>query len=185
MVPDWRMGSSLTLYIDHLGKSAEKIGISIMIDNIKVIRRRNTHESPREEDYLKDDDLIRKKLIMQSECRPSHWPFDTEYAKCNTFEKMFELLTPSLRTADPMFLKLFNPPCHQIQSISFNSNSKTVPVGLCHKDKHDEPKDVPNNKENITNDEQDSNENSQKNINYYSNSDNLQPLITCIRIYLP
>ena len=126
------------IYIDHLGKSAEKFRIWFMLENMKIIRRRNTRVSPCVEDYKQDDDLIRRKLIKKAGCRPSHWQIAEYYPVCTNIHKMLQVLTPSLRTIDSKFLKSFDPPCHQIQTIAFTSKDEVPPKGLCSKEGQDQ-----------------------------------------------
>ena len=100
-----------------------------ILDNVEVIRRRNTHTNPCNEDYKKDDENIFRKLTQKTGCRPVHWPFDVGYptAICTSATQMRQVLTPSLRVVDSKFLNPFLQPCHQIQTISYSLKEHQKP----------------------------------------------------------
>ena len=96
----------------------------ISIDNMEIIRRRNTQTTKcLSEESDKDDDLILQRLVEKTGCRPPHWHGYEKYPKCTRFDQMFQLLTPNLDLHDQEFLIEFeeNPgsPCNQIFSISY------------------------------------------------------------------
>merc|ERR1712020_811218 len=99
----------------------------INIGNIEVIRRRNTRHTPCLEEFDKADDLVIKRLIEKTKCRPSHLPDIHGFPKCNTVKEMAQALTPSLSTLNPDFLKDFdkNPgkPCSQVYAIAYTLQS--------------------------------------------------------------
>ena len=90
------------------------------ITSMEVIRRRNTRASPCNKDYNEEDDWIRRKLVEKGRCNPPHWPTYANFPKCSTIKQMRETITPQ-QNPDAEFLKPFNPPCNQIQSISYTS----------------------------------------------------------------
>ena len=109
---------------DNLRITAPTFSKQFSIDNMEVIRRRNTRDTPclLDESY-KDDDLIRHRLVEKTGCRPSHWPDNDNYPKCTTFDQMSQVITPDMQNNDPEFLREFedNPgsPCNQILSIAY------------------------------------------------------------------
>ena len=118
---------SAALQRDHLGITSTTFSSMINIGNIEVIRRRNTRHTPCLEEFDKADDLVIKRLIEKTKCRPSHLPDNHGIPKCNTVEEMAQALTPSLSTLNPDFLKDFdkNPgkPCSQVYAIAYTLQS--------------------------------------------------------------
>ena len=114
---------SAALHRDHLGVTSTIFSTMINIGNIEVIRRRNTRHTPCLEDFDKTDDLVMKRLIEKTKCRPPHLPNNHGFPKCNTVQEMAQALTPSLSTLNPDFLKDFdkNPgkPCSQVYGIAY------------------------------------------------------------------
>lgn len=118
-----QMMRSTALNRDHLGMTAETFALLFDIDNIEVIRRRNARTSTCLEEFDKEDELILKELADKVRCRPSHWKDIDDYSKCSTMQQMSKVLTPSLRTLNPGFLKSFEDspgqPCSQIYAITY------------------------------------------------------------------
>lgn len=110
---------STVLAIDHLGIASRYFKKIFAVDNVEVIRRRNTRTSPCNEEYKQDDNVIQRKLIEKVGCSPPHWPFDTDYPRCTTINQMVKILTPPYNYVDSEFLKNFDPPCNQIQTIAY------------------------------------------------------------------
>ena len=113
-----------SIKLDHedLSKKSKAKRKVILLDNIEVIRRRNTRTSPCNEEYNKDDENIFRRLSLKAGCRPIHWPHGVGYPTktCNSQKQMRQVLTPSLRIVDSKFLNPFSQPCDQIQTISYS-----------------------------------------------------------------
>ena len=122
------------LLIDHLGKSFKTIVFAFSVDDLKVIRRRNTRFKPCNVVFEEDDDAIRRQLIQNTGCTPSYWLPSLRYPQCTTPKQLLDVLTPSLRGLNSSFLKKFDPPCNQIQTISYTTKlikRKHVREKLC------------------------------------------------------
>ena len=88
--------------MEHTFKTFHK---QFNVDNVEVIRKRNTRFSPCNENYKEDDDLIRKRLIEKAGCTPVHWPADKDYKyRCKNKNEMIQVGTPLLETINPEFL---------------------------------------------------------------------------------
>ena len=124
---------SAALQRDHLGITSTTFSSMINIGNIEVIRRRNTRHTPCLEEFDKADDLVIKRLIEKTKCRPSHLPDIHGFPKCNNAEEMLQALTPSLSTLNPDFLKDFdkNPgkPCSEVYAIAYTLQSLRPQMG--------------------------------------------------------
>ena len=121
---------STALERDHLGIMASVFTKNFNIDNVEVIRKRNTRVSLCNENYKEDDDVIRKGLIKEAGCTPSHWPIDKDYkARCKTKEQMTVVGTPLLETIHPEFLNKFKneEPCNQIYGIAYTFKDLKTP----------------------------------------------------------
>ena len=104
----------------------------IRVDNIEVFVQRNSRENYCLEESYQDDDLIQKRLVEQTGCRPSYWLEHGNYLKCTTFDQMHRLQIPSMTNSNEKFLKQFdeNPgrPCNQVHSIAFTTKDKKPPT---------------------------------------------------------
>ena len=124
---------SAALQRDHLGITSTTFSSMINIGNIEVIRRRNTRHTPCLEEFDKADDLVIKRLIEKTKCRPSHLPDIHGFPKCHNAEEMLQALTPSLSTLNPDFLKDFdkNPgkPCSEVYAIAYTLQSLRPQMG--------------------------------------------------------
>ena len=113
--------------LDHedLGLSHKTYQSNILIDNIEIIRRRNTRTRKCNENYLQDDETILRALAKKVGCHPIHWLVNKNYTTkaCNNVRQMKKLLTPSMRFVSSKFLKPYPWPCQQIQSISYTKKS--------------------------------------------------------------
>ena len=115
---------SLAVAREHLGIDSKVFRKIISIDTIEIMRHRNTRTNKCEESG-KDDDLIRRRLVEKTGCKPSYWYDNERYPKCTKFNQMLQLVTPQLYYMDQEFLNEFeiNPgiPCNHIFAISYTS----------------------------------------------------------------
>ena len=121
---------SYALEREHLGVASRHFKKEFYIDNVEVIRKRNTRFSPCKENYKEEDDEIRKQLIKKAGCTPSHWPIDKDYkVRCKTTEQMTVVGTPLLDTVHPEFLDTFKSeePCSQIYAIAYTMKNFDAP----------------------------------------------------------
>ena len=120
---------STNLEYDNLGITSRVEMKLFVVDNLEVIRRRNARLSTCIEEYKEDDDLMRRKLIEKTGCSPPHWPLEDDYSRCTTIKQMSGLRTPSLRFFDSEYLKQFDPPCSQVQTVAYTYKDLAPPSG--------------------------------------------------------
>ena len=89
------------------------------IDNLDVIRRRNTPNTPCNMEWQNDDEIIRKQIVNDVGCKPPHWKINDDYPICNNKIAMKKTNILKWDVPDTAFLKSFKQPCQQVQSISF------------------------------------------------------------------
>ena len=122
---------STALDWEHLGMHSERFSKVIYVDNVEVIRRRNTHNTPCDENYKQEDDLIIKRLAEQEGCSAPYWMLNAVDSKkpCTYGSDMSKLLTPDLRSIDPKFLSQFanEKPCSQVYGISYSVKNQAHP----------------------------------------------------------
>ena len=122
---------STALDREHLGMLSDHFSKSIYVDSVEVIRRRNTHIQPCDENYKQEDDMIIKRLAEREGCLAPYWMVNgVDYQKpCTNASEMSNLLTPDLNTIDPKFLGQFQSeePCSQVYGISYTVKKKSLP----------------------------------------------------------
>ena len=103
----------------------EKIGIwngnhkSIWIDMIEVVRRRNTYQKPCNVNSNQDDDMILLKVVQNAGCKPPHLSLGVDYPICSNNTGMDQTNIERIDGPDFTFLKSFDSPCNQVQTISY------------------------------------------------------------------
>jgi len=113
---------STALERDHLGITYETFQKIFLVDNMEVIRKRNTRFRKCNENYKEEDDLIRQRLVEKVGCTPIHWPIEKDYKdRCKSADEMIQLGTPLLESINPEFFKTFKDeePCNQIYAIAY------------------------------------------------------------------
>ena len=129
---------STALDRDHLGITHRDFAKLFYVDGIEVIRRRNTRVTPCDENYQREDEMIRKRLVEREGCAPSYWRNDIKEYKnpCKKASEMSKLVTPNLESIDPSFHSQFKKeaPCSQIYGIAYTFKSLHSPPdckGMC------------------------------------------------------
>ena len=92
--------------------------------SMKVIRRRNTMDTPCDENWRNYDDDVFRKMAESARCKPAHWQSLRDHQlinqpNCNSEAQMAKLIVPRSYTIDIRFLESFDPPCDQLQAITF------------------------------------------------------------------
>ena len=82
------------------------------IKNIEILKRRNKHSKPCNEEWMKDDDVVIHELIKAVGCKPIHWKVNTNTGPCSTKNQMKRFKWPSYND-----LKSFLPPCQVIEKL--------------------------------------------------------------------
>ena len=100
-----------------IGNSKVKL---ILVNNVDVLRRRNTIETPCHNELKGDDDVILTKIIEEVGCKPSHWVINVNYLICNDKAKMKKAYIPKGIAGEASFLKRFVQPCDGVQTVTFN-----------------------------------------------------------------
>ena len=122
------------LHRDHLGKRARTYAMTFMIDSLKVIRRRNTNDSPCNEEFRQDDENIRRQLVEKLGCYPPYWSSSDNYPPCAKEDDLKDIMTPDLRGLNSTFLKDFIPPCDQILTFGYTSRFEKLREDVCKED---------------------------------------------------
>ena len=98
------------------------------IENLEVMRRRNTFKTPCNQELIADDDLILEKKLENAGCRPPHWPVDANYPICNNKNAMNKTNVQPSDFGNPDFLKPFVEPCDQLQNVMFTTVIQSGPT---------------------------------------------------------
>ena len=88
------------------------------IDNVKVLRKRNTLKKPCNEAWTKDFQHIQAKLMENTNCKPPHWK-DVASPICKDKESMKKTHIPPNAFRNPSFLERFLSPCDLLQTLTF------------------------------------------------------------------
>ena len=91
------------------------------IENLEVMRRRNTFKTPCNQELISDDDLILEKKLEDAGCRPPHWSVEANYPICNNKNAMNKTNVQPSDFGNPDFLKSFVEPCDQLQNVMFTT----------------------------------------------------------------
>ena len=103
----------------------EKTGIwngndkTIWIDVVEVVRRRNTFRRPCNVNSNQDDDTILSKAVQNAGCKPPHVSLSLDYPICINKTGMKQSKVEKIDGPDFNFLKSVDPPCNQVQAISY------------------------------------------------------------------
>ena len=108
-------------YIPNMGiKSGKVKAKNFRIDNLEVIRKRNTGNTPCNTESTKDNEHIISKLLEKTKCKPPHW-IDLKYPQvCNNSHSIANTNIDACAFDNPDFFKEFDEPCDQIKIITFN-----------------------------------------------------------------
>ena len=105
-------------------KPPEILVDEILINNIVVIRRRNTYREPCDEQWKSIDDNILHGIAESVGCKPRHWKLESETTNyCDSLQKMNETVIPPAYNFDSDLLDRFPPPCHQLQIVMHESRT--------------------------------------------------------------
>ena len=110
--------SPLTVeHLKHAGViSGNLIKKQFWIDNLEVLRRRNTMNSPCFEDSKQWDQYVFSQMLDRTNCRPPQW--SNEKLICQDNDSMQKLNI--VHENNPDFIGQFTEPCDEVQSVSYN-----------------------------------------------------------------
>ena len=116
-----RRTSPLTVEnVKHAGVISGKLMTKhFWIDNLEVIRRRNTLNTPCIEDSKNWDQQVLTKMFDEEKCRPPHSNKE-EYPICRNKNSLQKLNPDLVAFYDPDFVDRFIEPCDEVQSVSYN-----------------------------------------------------------------
>ena len=97
------------------------------IQNVEVIRRRNTFKKPCNEEWRKDDHLLKLEILQTTKCKPPNW-VEFDYQICTDKNLMVKTNIREGDFGNPQFLKSVVRPCDELLHLSFNFVG--VPRGL-------------------------------------------------------
>ena len=107
----------------------------IYIDEIQIIRRRNTKKQPCFEESEKHDEYLSKQLVEAAGCRPFHYTYDYDFGNryiCNNSNSMRKTGITIPMFVDRKFHERFKKPCDQVQMITYRTQnekmSKYIPI---------------------------------------------------------
>ena len=89
------------------------------IDNLEVIRRRNTLNNPCVEDSKNWDHHVIAQMLEEEKCRPPHSKRE-DYPLCRNKESLQKLNPDFDSFYDPEIVDRFIKPCDEVQSVSYN-----------------------------------------------------------------
>ena len=96
----------------------------IAINNMIVVRRRNTFTEPCDVDWKNIDYNILKHIASTVGCKPRHWKLEDRSIKlCNTKEEMKAALVPAAFNLDVDILENVPPPCQQLHVVIHDSKT--------------------------------------------------------------
>ena len=98
------------------------------IENLEVMRRRDTFKNPCNREQIGDDDLILDKMLQETGCRPPHWSIRANYPVCNNKASINKTNIHPSDFANPDFLRPFIQPCDQLQNVMFTTVHQTAPT---------------------------------------------------------
>ena len=91
------------------------------MDNLEVIRRRNTMKAPCYDGSKNWDEHVISQILDVTKCKPPHWT-EMNYPVCQNETLIQKLNIETDSFANPEFFEQFIEPCDEVQSVSNNAD---------------------------------------------------------------
>ena len=107
--PNQFLTATFSNYIWEEHKTQRNYTMKFVLQNLIVLNRRNTRNSPCIEDWKHHDQVIRRKVMDKAGCQPPHWDETTDLPKCSSQKQM--------KLFHEMNVSAQSPPCRQIEKV--------------------------------------------------------------------